>query len=159
MECKRLVDVLKQPKKNQQDKAYHGPCGLISLKNDPLFLCSIQISEWVRVRMKMKQDRRDPLITHCGGSDGRCLVTKRTWCFCEFAGAHGSPTEPCKLLGNTWFESVRRALYQFLRSAPGVIVTDMNSLRRICTTSLHSTLASPISGVGPSIPNKNSPSQ
>ena len=121
MECRWSVDVLKQPKKKQQGKSLPLTLWwLISLQNDPLFLCSIQISKWVRVRMKMKQDRRDPLITHCGGSDGRCLVTKRTWCFCEFAGALGSPTEPCKLLGNTWFESVRRAVYQFLRSAPGV---------------------------------------
>jgi len=87
MECRWSVDVLKQPKKKQQGKSLPLTLWwLISLQNDPLFLCSIQISEWVRVRMEMKQEKRDPLNTHCGGSDGLCLVTKRTWCFCEFAG-------------------------------------------------------------------------
>ena len=56
MECKWLVDLLKQPKKKQQHRAYHGPCGdFIDCTMILYYLCIIQTREWVRVRMNMKQ--------------------------------------------------------------------------------------------------------
>ena len=79
MECRWSVDVLKQPKKKQQGKSLPLTlCWLISLQNDPLFLCSIQISEWDnnntdcrithhvnKKRLTNRDATPEPLQRHC----------------------------------------------------------------------------------------------
>ena len=47
--------------------------------------------------MNMKQDKRDPLTSHCRRPDGVCLVLKRTCVFVNVLGA----TEPYKIIEGT----------------------------------------------------------
>jgi len=74
--------------------------------------------------MNMKQEKWDPLNTHSRRRDGVCLVMKRTWCFCEFAGGARSDLQP-KILEEQLVQNVRRASYKCVRSAPGVIVAEL----------------------------------
>ena len=48
-------------------------------------------------------------------------MMNRTWCFCEFAGGARSDLQP-KILEEQLVQTVRRASYKCVRSAPGEIV-------------------------------------
>jgi hypothetical protein len=106
--------------------------------------------------MNMKQKKWNPLNTHCGRRDGVCLVMKRTWCFCEFAGGARSDLEP-KILEDNWFKLFVEPRTSVYAARPELLFPNLNSLRRICTSSLRRTPASPITGVESSMPNSNKP--
>ena len=158
MECKWLVDVLKQPKKKQQHRAHLGHCGDFIDCTMILFTYASykQANGWESEWTWSKKSGIHWIltvedVTECA------LWWKGLGVFVSLPGAHGAISNQ-KSLRNNWFKMFVEPRTSVHAARPELLLPNLNSLRRICASSRRRTPASPITEVGSSMPNSNKPS-